>query len=302
MIEFSLASVKNIKSIIDVFVPIVSTITFEFDEDGFIISSVDPSHISLFYVVFDKNKIVQYCCSKPQKCVLYVKTLQTILHTAENDDEVYIKVNCDNAENMQLFLTSKERLHKYEIPLLNDESEILQPGELDYNIEFTLSSRTFYQTCNTFSKIGSEDIRFLSKSNEIYLEGKSDICSSEIVFKDDTFSRTDDDSSYSNSEYEYVTDDEETDDEEKKNIDSEKTIKSTTEEEKCSQNSSSFRMIKNNADESEGKFSLAYIQTVSKLHSITNKVRISVSENTPLLVSYEFDEGEAKFYIAPKIM
>jgi len=306
MIELSLLSVKNIKNIIDVFSPIVSTITFDFNEDGFIISSVDPSHISLFYVNFNKENVLKYSCSKPQKCVLYVKTLQTILHTAENDDEIYINIDSGEIEKMQIFLQSKERIHKYEVPLLNDDSEILEPGELEYNTEFTLSSRTFYQTCNTFSKICSEDIVISSKSNEIYLKGISDMCSSEIVFKDDNFNKEDLDYNDSNSEYEYTEEEEE---EDKTNADDIKEIesksKSKPEKEEIDEESvgsSSFVMIKNHEDNFEVSFSLLYIQTVSKLHSITNKVKICVSENIPLLVLYEFDEGEAQFYIAPKIM
>ena len=305
MIELSLLSVKNIKNIIDVFAPIVTTVTFEFSKDKFIVSSIDPSHISLFYVLFEKCKVLNYSCTKPQKCVLYVKTLQTILHTAENNDEVYIKIESGEIEKMILFLQSKERIHKYEIPLLNDDSEILQPGELEYNVEFTLSSRTFFQTCNTFSKICSEDIIILIKCNEIYLKWISDMCSLKIVFKDTNFKE----SNNSDSKYEYTDEDKKVGTEEdevntegtnKDNKKSEENAENNKEESYC--NSSSFKMIKNDIGKFEISFSLAYIQTVSKLHSITDEVRICVSENIPLLVSYEFDEGEAKFYIAPKIL
>ncbi|TEB26747.1 proliferating cell nuclear antigen [Coprinellus micaceus] len=48
-------------------------------------------------------------------------------------------------------------------------------------------------------------------------------------------------------------------------------------------------------------FSLKYLVNFSKSGSLANKVQLMMSNDVPLLVAYEFDQGHIRYYLAPKI-
>ncbi|KAJ3527696.1 hypothetical protein NMY22_g9687 [Coprinellus aureogranulatus] len=48
-------------------------------------------------------------------------------------------------------------------------------------------------------------------------------------------------------------------------------------------------------------FSLKYLVNFSKSASLANKVQLMMSNDVPLLVAYEFDQGHIRYYLAPKI-
>jgi len=48
-------------------------------------------------------------------------------------------------------------------------------------------------------------------------------------------------------------------------------------------------------------FSLKYLANFSKSSSLSSKVRLMMSNEVPLLVSYDFGQGYIRYYLAPKI-
>ncbi|PPR05343.1 hypothetical protein CVT26_011607 [Gymnopilus dilepis] len=48
-------------------------------------------------------------------------------------------------------------------------------------------------------------------------------------------------------------------------------------------------------------FSLKYLVNFSKSSSLSNKVQLMMSNDVPLLVSYDFNQGYIRYYLAPKI-
>ncbi|KAF9458301.1 proliferating cell nuclear antigen, N-terminal domain-containing protein [Collybia nuda] len=48
-------------------------------------------------------------------------------------------------------------------------------------------------------------------------------------------------------------------------------------------------------------FSLKYLVNFSKSASLTNRVQLMMSNDVPLLVSYDFGQGHIRYYLAPKI-
>lgn len=48
-------------------------------------------------------------------------------------------------------------------------------------------------------------------------------------------------------------------------------------------------------------FSLKYLVNFAKSSSLSNIVQLMLSNDVPLLVSYEFGQGHIRYYLAPKI-
>jgi len=179
--ELILDSVHDLKHIVDVYSSIVSTISFNCQDDKITLSGIDPSHISLLHVEFDGDRVSSYECSKPVTLTLYSQTLHTILHTANTNDQIMIYTKDDSLEHILIILKNSERVQNYEVPLLTDDSEQMAPTDIDYSTIFKISSKTFYQTCSTLQKINCENIIFENPENTIIIKATSDICTSKTV-------------------------------------------------------------------------------------------------------------------------
>ena len=164
----------------------------------------------------------------------------------------------DDIEHLIIILKSPERVQTYEIPLLNDESETVEASGMDYKVKFSVSSKTFNDSCSMFQKLGCENIIFSNPNNSIIIKSTCDMCSTQTLLQCEENADQDTDT-------------------------------------KCS------LQFFDNEEEIDLQFSLAYIHIFSKLHAISNKVNISLSQNFPILFQYEFSIGEATFYVAPKI-
>jgi len=184
--ELILNSVQDLKSIVDVCSSIISTITIDCQTETINLTGVDPAHISLLYIQFEKTKVAKYTCPTPVTLTLYANTLHAILSTANTNDQIMLYTEEDNIEKLKIILTSSERTQTYEIPLLHEESDIIESADLDFTTIFTVSAKTFHKICCDFQKLNCENIIFENKSereseNMIVLKATSDICSTTTV-------------------------------------------------------------------------------------------------------------------------
>lgn len=176
--ELILQSVDDLKCIVDVFASVVGTIAIQCHEDGIKISGMDPSHISLLQIDIDGSK-VSYTCKKNTTLTLYSEVLQKILHTAKSTDQIMIYNHEKDIEHLVIILKNQERVQTYEIPLLHDDSDMIEATYIDYDVQFQMSSKTLHETCSLFQKISCENIVFTNPENNIIIKATSDLCSTE---------------------------------------------------------------------------------------------------------------------------
>lgn len=267
-------------------------------------------------------------------------SLTKILKCAKDSDELTLRAN-DDADTLGLVFQNgtSDRLGEYEMKLMDIDQEHLGIPDTDYDATVTFSSAEFARICRDLSALG-ESVRIDANKEGVRFTCEGEIGNGSILLKptgsakstEKVKKRVDSDDE---DEEKPAIDDEEEDDEVKPKVEdgeveapaSESEEEPEEDEEKpetkkrkkaaaANGRATTSKRAKKATAEGETDtdavsillqqavsltFSLKYLQNFAKSAPLASNVILNMSNEVPLLVAFEFEQGHVNFYLAPKI-
>jgi len=161
-----------------------SHLNLSFDIDLLHIQGMDKSHVCLFNVKIKKEWFANYKVSHLTQICLDSSVFYSILSTKSDNQDFFILLDENNKDTLVVNFLSKtdtsksEFTKKFKIPLIDyDYEEMLIPN-VDYEAEFSLSSKHTHEIFSQLSNFGN-DIIFNCNENDVLL--KTDGVTGEMI-------------------------------------------------------------------------------------------------------------------------
>jgi len=150
-----------------------SLINCTFNTDLLHIQGMDKSHICLFDVKLQKNWFENYDVSESIQICFDSNVFHSIISTKSDNQDLIIRFDNDNADLLHIHFSPqnavKGEFNKFfKIPLAEYEYEELHIPNVEYDAEFTLSSKQISDIFSQLSNFGN-DIIFKCSEEEISL-------------------------------------------------------------------------------------------------------------------------------------
>ncbi|KAF8625453.1 hypothetical protein AX17_006854 [Amanita inopinata Kibby_2008] len=337
MLEAKLTEAGLLKKLLDAIKELVTDANFECNEEGINLQAMDNSHVALVSVLLRTSGFENYRCDRPIPLGVNLTSLTKVLKCAKDDDKCTLKA-LDDADTLNLIYEAKhsDRVAEYDMKLMDIDVDTLGIPDTEYEARITMPASEFSRIVKDLSSLGEsvrievskEGLRFTcdgEAANANILLRQSDgsgpikkikkgedddgPSSSRKVKKEDADVDMDEEEEKETpSDGEEEHDPEEEDEEEngrkrKKKVNgvSKPSKKAKTSKKKDDEESSSSEIIIELNSHVSLTFSLKYLVNFSKSSSLCSKVQLMMSNDVPLLVSYDFDQGHIRYYLAPKI-
>ncbi|PVG04839.1 proliferating cell nuclear antigen [Serendipita vermifera] len=332
MLEAKLAEAQTIKRLIDAIKDLVTDGNWDCNDEGMALQAMDNSHVALVSVRLKPEGFIDYRCDRPITLGTNIASLTKVLKCAKDDDVVTLTAN-DAADMLQLKYESKtsDRLSDYTIKLMDIDAEHLGIPETDYDATVEMPAAEFARLCRDLGALGEsvlievskEGVRFKSEGDaatgsvlmkgEAGSGGRSGGSSSRDkkmkVKKEEEDTQMDEDASEDDGGAK--SDNEDEDEEEESSSKKRKRSKTSSEKTKGKTKKVRTSDAEDDGDTTGVKimmsqsvsltFSLKYLQNFAKSSTLCNRVVLSMSNDVPLLVAYDFGQGSVRYYLAPKI-
>jgi proliferating cell nuclear antigen PCNA len=153
-----------------------------FEKERVYAQGMDNSHISIFELFIPSAWFDSYNHPEDDNIVVGINVglFYKILNTRDEGQEIFIKYDSEKQDKLYLhFITSssssKPLFDKhFELPLIEIETEMMSIPDVEYSVEFSLSSSNFASIVGQLKQFGSdmiircneEEIRLSSKSTD----------------------------------------------------------------------------------------------------------------------------------------
>ncbi|KAL9708721.1 proliferating cell nuclear antigen [Leucoagaricus gongylophorus] len=335
MLEAKLREAAILKKLLDAIKELVTDANFECNEEGINLQAMDNSHVALVAVQLEAAGFRSYRCDRPMPLGVNLTSLTKVLKCAKDDDLVTLKA-ADEADVLNLVYEAKnsDRIAEYDMKLMDIDTDQLGIPDTEYDARITMPAAEFTRIVRDLSLLGEsvrievskEGIRFTSegeaangnvllkhsdgKIGKIGAKSESDEAeggrSAKVKEEKDEDVEMDEEQEQ---EFQANSGDEGKDDDEDEDGESKKRKK------KAEGTSKPSKKAKTKKPEDEDDqavniemnqhvsltFSLKYLVNFSKSASLAVRVQLMMSNDVPLLVSYDFDKGFIRYYLAPKI-
>lgn len=291
LFKASFGNVSIFKKIIDIITKLVTDVNFECTSKGFGLQSMDSSHVSLISLFLKSSSFEEYYCNRSTLIGVNLEALGKILKFSESKDKCTLEVP-ESGDTLILLFESqtKEMDSKFEIKLLNIDSEKMGIPKQDQDVKILLCSSKFQKICSGFHAIGADSINISVESkNTLSFSVEGDSGSGCINIhrlskpkKANKVIKNNNNNNNNNN----IDDDDFSDDSSDSDSD---------------ENESQIIDIDFNKKVNLG-FALKYLLYFSTASVLSETLLFGMSEGTPLIIKYPIDEcGHLKFYLAPKI-
>lgn len=238
-------------------------------------------------------------------------SLTKILKCAKDNDVVTLKA-ADDADSLGLVFESpkEDRVGEYEMKLMDIDQEHLGIPDTQYDATITMSSQEFARICRDLTALG-ESVKIEASKEGVRFSSEGEVGSGSVLLKQTagsdrrTRAKTDPD------------EEEEEEQDEKPDVsEGEDEIDDEDRPKKRKANGASKSASKKGkaaaSDEDVGvsiilekqvslTFSLKYLSNFAKSAPLAREVSLNMSNDVPLLVQFDFEQGTLQFFLAPKI-
>lgn len=238
-------------------------------------------------------------------------SLTKILKCAKDNDVVTLKA-ADDADSLGLVFESpkEDRVGEYEMKLMDIDQEHLGIPDTQYDATITMSSQEFARICRDLTALG-ESVKIEASKEGVRFSSEGEVGSGSVLLKQTagsdrrTRAKTDPD------------EEEEEEQDEKPDVsEGEDEIDDEDRPKKRKANGASKPASKKGkaaaSDEEVGvsiilekqvslTFSLKYLSNFAKSAPLAREVSLNMSNDVPLLVQFDFEQGTLQFFLAPKI-
>jgi len=278
------ARLTGAPQVIDAIKDLVQDCNFDCNDSGIALQAMDNSHVALVSMMLKAEGFSPYRCDRNIALGVNLTSLTKVLRAAQNEDILTLKAaDAPDVLNLIFENTDSDRLSEYDLKLMDIDQEHLGIPDTDYAATISMPTGEFRRICT--------DLAAMAESGGFPSSAPCCPASSVSRIRPADMGRT----------RRTVT------------IDASKdgvkfscqgdigsgavTLRSHTNVEKPAEN------IEIDLSEPVSlTFSLKYLTNFCKASGLSSQVKISLSNEVPLLVEYNLEKGNSylRFYLAPK--
>lgn len=155
MFEAKLADGTHLKKLIEAMKDLFTDVNFECSGNGISCQAMDSSHVCLCAVLLRQDSFDPYRCDRNITLGLNCTTMSKILKCAGNDESICLRAE-DNADNVTFVYEkpNQDRVSKFEMKLMDIDSEHLGIPDQNYDAVVRLPSAEFQRIVRDLSQFG----------------------------------------------------------------------------------------------------------------------------------------------------
>ena len=152
-------------------------INIHFESERLFIQALDSSRVSIFEVYLPKTWFDVYTINNENGAVIGINTnnLYKVLHAREKNQRLTLKMDDVTDDKLRLDMTSDNPTifdKRFELPLIDIDTEMMSIPEMEYQAEFSLPSNTFATLIDQLKLFG-ETLRIECSEERIQLFSES---------------------------------------------------------------------------------------------------------------------------------
>ncbi len=152
-------------------------ININFESERLFIQALDSSRVSIFEVYLPKTWFDVYTINNENGAVIGINTnnLYKVLHAREKNQRLTLKMDDVTDDKLRLDMTSDNPTifdKRFELPLIDIDTEMMSIPEMEYQAEFSLPSNTFATLIDQLKLFG-ETLRIECSEERIQLFSES---------------------------------------------------------------------------------------------------------------------------------
>jgi len=175
MFEAKLSEGTHLKKLIEAMKDVFSDVNFDCAASGISCQAMDTSHVCLCAVVLRADSFNPYRCDRNITLGMNCTTMSKVLKCAGNDESITMRAE-DNADTVTFIYEkpNQERVSKFEVKVMDIDSEHLGIPEQEYDAVIKLPSAELSRICRDLSQFGDtvtiactkDGIRFSCQSEQ----------------------------------------------------------------------------------------------------------------------------------------
>jgi len=175
MIEIKCSNCGDLALLFKTISNVVDTAIILFSKNKIEIQGMDCSKTSLIQTFLNKQFFTEYSFEKEEnlQITLDFKILNKIFKTSKNKS-VVLKIK-EPFEKIKILFENNETKIKYNINVLEDETEIMNFPTIDYSNNIIVSSKYLKNIVSDLGNFSPENLNIFTKKNKIYFRIKSDL-------------------------------------------------------------------------------------------------------------------------------
>ncbi|WRT70890.1 proliferating cell nuclear antigen (pcna) [Kwoniella shivajii] len=321
MLEARVKQAAVLKKLLDAIKELVTDGNLDCTDEGIALQAMDNSHVALVSLKLVAEQFESYRCDRNMPLGVNLTSLTKILKCAKDQDVVTLKAP-DDADSLGLVFESpkEDRVGEYEMKLMDIDQEHLGIPDTQYDATITMSSSEFQRICRDLAALG-ESVKIEASKEGVRFSSEGEVGNGSVLLKQSAGTDRGGASSSKKSNVKRDPDqeDEEEEEDEKPEIDEEEGEDEMDEDErpkKRKANGKAKTAKKSKKEESSSDdvgvsiilekqvsltFSLKYLTNFAKSAPLAREVSLHMSNDVPLLVQFDFEQGTLQFFLAPKI-
>lgn len=281
MFEAKFKKGEILKKAVDAVKDLVNEANMDVQKEGVNMQAMDSSHVSLFTLTLRKDGFVDYRCDRELTLGLNLANLQKVLKCASTEDKITVTAD-DSAENLDLNFEAPDRMCDFNLKLMSIDSETLAIPDEEYESSITMPSGEFQRIMRDLAVLG-DSCSITAIKGSVTFAAEGDVGRGSI-----TLHQSSEAEGAVKSEMEIEANEDNTEKQEKKKKEEPEKVKTEI-----------SVLTKEGVNST---FALRYLNMFTKATSLSNKVRLHMSPEVPIVVEYPIEDyGSIAFYLAPKI-
>ncbi|WVW80629.1 proliferating cell nuclear antigen (pcna) [Kwoniella bestiolae CBS 10118] len=323
MLEARVKQAAVLKKLLDAIKELVTDGNLDCTDEGIALQAMDNSHVALVSLKLVAEQFESYRCDRNMPLGVNLTSLTKILKCAKDQDVVTLKAP-DDADSLGLVFESpkEDRVGEYEMKLMDIDQEHLGIPDTQYDATITMSSAEFQRICRDLAALG-ESVKIEASKEGVRFSSEGEVGNGSVLLKQSA--GTDRSGGGSSSKKAAVKrdpdeeDEEEIEEDEKPEIDDEEGEDEQDDEDRSKKRKSNgkAKTTKKAKKDDSGSdeigvsiilekqvsltFSLKYLTNFAKSAPLAREVSLHMSNDVPLLVQFDFEQGTLQFFLAPKI-
>lgn len=180
---------KTFKKLIDALTSLIdATITFYYDEKEINIFEMDASHTTIAEIVLGQSMFERFDVEKTGQFSVNAQTFKLLLKRVNEQSKIKLKIKGDEDDKIFVTIYGKNGIkNKYDVKLMNVDSDRLEIPEVDYLGVATFDAAGFYRVLSNLHDIngdvteilvGKKEIKFIVSNDNMKLKiiPESELC------------------------------------------------------------------------------------------------------------------------------
>jgi proliferating cell nuclear antigen len=177
LIKAVLSNAKIWKNILDAVSTLIDEADFNFDENGIKLRSMDPSHIAMIDLDWQKSAFDDYSCSKPTKARISIKGMLKLLKRVKSDENLEIVFD---ETTKKINLTLKGKITKrFVIPTLEPGEEEAPTPKLTFDSRIRIVSKTLKEVLDDMQAV-SDNVKLETTTEKFILQAIGELSSAVV--------------------------------------------------------------------------------------------------------------------------